>query len=164
MRRRLLILTAALVPLVLSCDKCEDETKDYNPELYAAKRRTFYDWDKLQEVKGDTLFLGVGTEFITCSFTSGQDELVLSDVELTTSRTIITETDTIQSDTDLLNDERLTDYIRIYKETDAFFNSPQYIIEIKSTDLNMNGFYAFKFNGLTCDKALIIDSTIVEIK
>lgn len=147
----------------ISCDKCKNETKYFNAELYPTIRSTFYDWDKVNQVTGDTIYFGIGTEYFVCEAT-GQEELKSEPVEFYTDREIVIGNDTIQPKTNLLDENVISDYISFYKETDAFFNSPQYLIQLDNKNLRLHDYYTFYFIGFTVSGAEINDSTIVYIK
>jgi len=147
----------------IACDKCNDKTKNFNAELYPTIRRTFYDWDKVNEVSGDTIYFGIGTEYFVCEAT-GEEELKSEPVKFYTDREITVGIDTILPKTNLLDETMISDYISFYKETDAFFNSPQYLIRIDNKNLKLHDYYTFYFKGFTVSGAEINDSTIVYIK
>ena len=54
---RTLVTILLMQLLFVACDKCDDESKRFNSELFPTERRTYYDWDKVTEVTGDTIFL-----------------------------------------------------------------------------------------------------------
>lgn len=150
--------------LFVACDKCEDESKRFNPELFPTERKTYYDWDRLSEVTGDTIFFGVGTEYFKCEATIGQEELLSTESEFISNRDFILNSDTIFAGQNLLEEELLEPYVRISKDEDAFFNPPQYIITIQKNNLSLEGYFTFMFRGVTVSGVEIIDSTIVKIK
>ena len=147
----------------ISCDKCKDKTKHFNAELYPTIRRTFYDWDKVNQVSSDTIYFGIGTEYFVCE-TTGEEELKSEPVEFYTDREIVIGNDTIQPKTNLMNENKISDYILFYKETDAFFNSPQYLIRLNNKILKLRDYYTFYFKGFTVTGVEIRDSTIVKIE
>jgi len=160
---KIILSTIFSICLFVSCDKCKDETKHFNSELYPTVRKTFYDWDKVSQVSGDTIFLGIGTEYFVCD-AGGQEELNKEPKEFYTDREIVIGDDTILPMTNLLTENLISSYIDFYKETDAFFNSPQYLVQLDNKSLKLNDYYTFYFKGFTVSGAEINDSTIVYIE
>lgn len=158
-------LNALLVLFAISCTDCKDEPKTFTPELFPTVRRTFYDWDKVDQLSGDTIYFGVGTKFFTCKY-GGQEELEFESepIEFYTDQEIIIGNDTIFPMVNLLKENKLRNYICIKKETDAFFNSPQYLIQLDNKNIKLHDYYTFYFKGFTVSGAEIKDSTIVFIK
>lgn len=146
-----------------SCDKCRDKPKHFKAELYPTIRKTFYDWDIVNEVSSDTIYFGIGTEYYACDAIL-REELRSEPVEFYTDREIIVGNDTIKAKANLLDENIISDYISFYKETDAFFNSPQYLIKMNNMNLKLHDYYTFYFKGFTVNGAEINDSTIVLIK
>lgn len=158
------LITLLMTFTFIGCEKCDDETKRFNAELFPTKRKTFYDWDRISEFEGSTFYLEVGTQYFKCEATTGQEELDLNTVDLKMDNNVIVGSDTILHGVNLLKEPRLFELLKIRKETDAFFNSPQYLIQMNNDSLNMKGNYTFKFSGVTVSGAEIEDSTVVLIK
>lgn len=163
MKRRIIIAYFLCGFGLFSCDECEDDTKLFQAELYPTIRSSFYDWRNVNHVSGDTIYFGVGTEFMVC-WTRGQEELASDPIEFFTYREIVFDSDTIQPLVNLLNDPRVKDYMVFYKETDAFFNSPQYLIRVDNKSLKLKDYYTFYFKGYSVSGAEINDSTIVYVE
>lgn len=148
---------------LISCDKCQDKTKHFYAELFPTVRKTYYDWEKVEYLTGDTIYFGVGTEYFVCN-AKGEEELKSTPIEFYSDRYIVINSDTIPSKTNLFLDGRIMNHIFFYKKTDAFFNSPQYLIRIDNKVLRLKDYYTFYFKGFTKSGVEINDSTIVYIK
>lgn len=159
LRLFLLVCIAGLA----SCERCEDKTKRFKPDLFPTVRKTFHDWERVEYLTGDTIYFGVGTGYSICD-AFGQEELNSEPVEFYTDRYIVIDSDTIPARTNLISDSRMANHIFFYKETDAFYNSPQYLIRLDNKELKLKDYYTFYFKGYTKSGAEINDSTIAYIE
>ncbi|MEM6264023.1 MAG: hypothetical protein AAGI38_16030, partial [Bacteroidota bacterium] len=83
-----------------------------------------------QIVDGDTLLLGIGTGFTECQ-TPGQDELLITETQLFSDRSLIHQSDTIPAGTNLLNEDKIKSYVSIMKNEDSFTGLYQYIVTLE---------------------------------
>jgi len=148
---------------LIACDKCKDETKRFRAELYPAIQKTSNDWAKVSHVSSDMIFFGIGTKYFVCDAT-GQEELNSGPYEFYTDREIIIGNDTIPPKTNLIDNVIIAGNISLYKDPEAFYNSPQYLIQVNNQVLNLSEYYTFNFKGFTVSGVEIIDSTIVKIE
>jgi hypothetical protein len=149
--------------ILASCIDCSDDKKYFRGELYPAYRVTLYDWEKVSYVTGDKIYIGIGTEYTKCG-ASGQEELCAYPIEFYTDREIIVGYDTIASNVNLLTDKIMASYMFFFKDTIAFFNSPQYLILLDNKSLELKDYYTFYFKGYTVSGEEIADSTIVFVQ
>lgn len=146
----------------MACDNCDD-AKQFTADLYPAVQRTTYDWERVSHVSGDVVYFGVGTEYTRCD-ASGEEALRTDPRSFYADRDIVFEGETIAARTNLLSEPDLRDHVICREDSDAFFNSPQYLIQMKRQKLDLKGYYTFYFRGVTISGVEIRDSTIVYIQ
>lgn len=145
-----------------SCDKCEDETKQFTAEFYPAIKRSTNNWDKTSHVSGGTIYFGISSRYYICEAV-GFEEMNPNPIVFYTDREIVIGTDTISPNSNLMYDERTLDLIFFYKDSGLFSNGPQYLIQLNNDTLNLHDYYTFYFSGFTESGYKINDSTIVHI-
>ena len=167
-----LLLFLALTILLCACEKERDRDgpRDWYTQLSVVKRRTFYDWDKITQVHSDTVHFGIGVEFLYKGESRAMYGLIDGELEISrskfyTDREIIVDNDTIPKSSNLLFDTRLAPYLSFYKEGDAEYNFPQYLVALNNRSRFLNGDYTFYFEGITTEKPYpFTDSCIVRIQ
>ena len=72
--------------------------------------------------------------------------------------------DTIPEYTDMLYSIHLQHLLTLYKDVDAFFNYPQYLIKVNNSSKFLLGDYVCYFEGVTNSGHHFKDSSIVSVQ
>ncbi len=151
--------------LLYSCDECDESQKNWSTQLSCVERRTFYDWDKIVRPKGDEIYFGIGVVYYQqCLPGKAQEELNIHLSKFYLNRSVVMNKDTIPEYTDMLYSIHLQHLLTLYKDVDAFFNYPQYLIKVNNSSKFLLGDYVCYFEGVTNSGHHFKDSSIVSVQ
>jgi len=144
--------------LFISCEKCNDKTREYNISYYQAKLAIIKGqkkWIQVDFYKSDSLLFFLKTEYYQCQATH-YEKILSKNVEFCVDQRIVIDSDTIPAYTNLMSNAKVSKYISLTFDKYNF-------IELNNAVIGLKKYCTFHFKVKLETNYEFADSTIAYI-